>query len=106
MTLSFNIYDVLLISSICFGVHTCTRDDMIFGNARAKFQTFLDKKFGVGISTAICAPLFECVYCQSSFWSIILFWLFGINFIHLPLLILAVCGINTILSVVLKHLEL
>jgi len=92
------------ISLISTGVHMCTRDSFILAKPRAAYQTLFDRIFGVKTSEILSKPITECLICQSSFWSIILFWIFGIKFVYLPFLILSVCGLNTIITAKIKDI--
>jgi len=94
----------VIISLISTGFHIATRDDFVLAVPRAKVQSFMDRIFGKKLSFQLQKPIFECSICMSSFWTIILFWFFGINILYLPLLILAVCTLNTIITMIIKDI--
>ena len=103
--ITFNIQTVLIITLVCGGVNIAASDGFILCAPRRMFQNFLDRTVGVGLSDCICKPLFDCVICQASVWSAALFWMFGVSVYHLPLLMLAVCGMNVVFCAVIKYLD-
>jgi len=113
MELTFNISTIIIISLICTGIYISTQDNFVLGNIRAKTQNMIDRLFGVEKSELICKPLFNCLICESSFWSILL----GLTVLfpeltffqrlaQLPFLILCVAGLNTIITALIKNIEL
>jgi hypothetical protein len=84
----------LNISLIILGVHASTRDGMIFERPRAAIQNVMDRMLGVVWSERLQKPLFSCVVCMASVWSLILSPYFGIAWYNIPAIILTVAGIN------------
>jgi len=96
---------VIIVSLVIFGIHVSTREDMLFGRARAWFQTKMDNAFGVEKSEWLMKPLSECQYCMSSIWVIVLSPFFGLTLIEIPITILAVCGIIHVICLISKTHE-
>lgn len=99
----------LKISLIITAIYSVTREGMIAHPIRTRIKTFLDKKIGQQVSEIITKPLFECLVCMSSFWTLVLMW-FWIDVsiyssVYVLLLILTVSGINSIINHFIKHEE-
>lgn len=54
------------------------------------------------VMLTVCKPVFGCLICMSSVWTII-FWLIDPNFLLVPM-ILIVAGINTVLVAIIKDI--
>lgn len=80
------------------GIFISFKDGMIFSSFRIAIATFLDKVFGLKNSKVIQKPMWDCLACMSSFWTIIITQSFNIE------LILIVCTLNYILSYVLNNI--
>jgi hypothetical protein len=63
----------------------------LFGFVRIKGAQLLAKYFDNVKSIYIQKPIWECLCCMSSFWTIVLTWSFDIR------LLLCVCGCNCII---------
>jgi len=102
------------ISLICVGIYATTWPGMIFCRLarwiEAKILS-LCKLFTKEMTVAhrwvltICKPLFGCLICMSSFWTIFYWIISGSPLsIHIVSLMLTVCGINVIITAVISHL--
>jgi hypothetical protein len=78
---------------------------MVFGRLRAAIHTAMDKVFGVVWSEWMAKPLFACLPCMASFWTLALAPIFDVGIADIPITMLTVCGINTIFSALLKHMK-
>ncbi|MDB5200577.1 MAG: hypothetical protein JWO92_2540 [Chitinophagaceae bacterium] len=87
----------LIISFQIVAVYILFRQGMLLGWLRVAIANRLDKICGLKLSKQIQAPLFECLICMSSVWTIILTFSFDIR------LMLLVCGMNTIISIILDQ---
>lgn len=79
---------VIEISLICTGIHVCFWEGMIFGKYANRMEHWIFK------------PLVTCLSCMASVWTIILTQSIDIK------LILAVCGMNTIIAAFIQFLEI
>ncbi len=106
----------LATSLVITAVYACTRKGMIFYSVANRIEdriTSLCKKTGIKMSLChraamtICKPLFKCPICMSSFYGVtawvILWFIYGYYF-NPVLLVLLVCGINTIISSITSNL--
>lgn len=96
------------ISLICTGIHVCFLDGMVFYRFRLcdivmnAYQniypscTVKQYKLVDSIMTWISKPLYDCLPCMASFWTIVLMQKFDLKSI------LIVCGMNAIISSVLQ----
>ena len=88
------LYTVLII----YGIKQALSEGMILSFIRNWYLSKANEYYTDGKTLQLAAldfttkPLFTCVYCMSSFWSIVFFCFYGLNFIDLPFHILAVCG--------------
>lgn len=73
-------------------IYTIVQQGMLLHPVRASVATQFDNLFGLTISKYVQKPLWSCLPCMSSFWTVILTLSFDIN------LILIVCGINAIID--------
>lgn len=98
---------IILISLICTGIHVCTWDGMIFQRFPKLYNDLVMKMRTyppVGkILVFLRNPLYGCLRCMASIWTIAVWLCAGWN-IDLSLVgaIIAVCGINTIVSSFIK----
>ncbi len=88
---------VVLLSLVITGIHVCFQPGMIFGKVTTISANFLDKTFGRKYSRIIQKPLWDCLTCMSAIWTIVLTGRVDIG------LILAVCGLNYIISNLTDH---
>ena len=101
----------LTISLCCLGVHVTTWRDMILYSptnaAENAIARLFKKVFSMSDSTSLdltlflLKPFYRCLICMSSVWSI-LFWFFW-DF-NLGLMILVVCGLNTVLTSLMSNI--
>jgi len=84
--------NAFIISIQIIAVHLCFKQGEIFGEVRIATANLLDWLFGKSMSIYIQKPMWNCVVCMASIWTIILSWSFDIH------LILLVCGINYFLD--------
>jgi hypothetical protein len=92
------------------GIYMACREGMIFGNLKARLATFFDWIFGLKMSKIVQKPLWDCLICMSSFWTIIMYarvtdysGFYSIDLIDLVEMILVVCGINAIIDKLIEH---
>ena len=84
----------LKISLICLAISVCINwDGMIL---------YWLKRYLERLPVLLKKPLFECLICMSSLWTIVYYIVFGLPFVQLPESILIVCGINTLLSIIIE----
>lgn len=115
MTIQY-LLTALLISLVTTAIHVSTWPDMIFHKPAKDLEALvlsLCKKekakvlYLHRIDIAICKPLFRCLICMSSFWGLIawavLRFVYGYYF-NPVLLILLVCGINTLITSIISNL--
>lgn len=88
----------LNISLIILGIHAAMQDGMILERPRVSIQNAMDKIFGVVWSEWLQKPLFSCVTCMSSVWSIVLSPYFGMSWYDVPVVILTVAGLNFVID--------
>lgn len=100
----------LQISLIITAIYSTTMDGMIFHPIRATIKTILDKVVGQELSEIISKPLFDCLTCMSSFWTLVLMWFYIdistyslYDSVYVLLLMLTVCGINSIINHFVSH---
>jgi hypothetical protein len=79
--------DVIEISLICTGIHVCFWEGMIFGKLGERMQHWIFK------------PVAMCLSCMASVWSILLTMTIDLK------LMLAVCGMNTIIAALIQFFE-
>ncbi|PXV61190.1 hypothetical protein CLV62_12523 [Dysgonomonas alginatilytica] len=101
----------LVISLCCVAIHVTTWKGMILHSTsktldkslRAFFRKFFYMSEGKSwnLTLYLLTPIYRCIICMSSFWTI-MFWFFW-NF-NLGLMILVVCGINTIITAIISNL--
>lgn len=101
----------LIISLCCVAVHVATWKGMILHSASISIEntlTFLFKKVfcmsqfkAMDLTLFVLKPFYRCIICMSSIWTI-LFW-FNWNF-NLGLMILVVCGLNTIITALISNI--
>lgn len=93
------IQQILTVSLICAGLHVASWEGNVFGGVRAFLATWLDRAVGKKWSRYIQKPLWDCLPCMASVWTILFTWSID------PWLILAVCGLNSIIERIIKHPE-
>lgn len=102
----------LTISLCCIAIFATTWPGMIFHRLSIvienKIVSFCNKRlarvmFLHRISMSICKPLFRCPICMSSFWTITAWIISGFSF-NLLLMMLLVCGLNTILTSLIANI--
>lgn len=95
----------IVIGLMCLGINATTWDGMIFCDIANKAQHFIytrltkifKRKSNVKIICyMVCKPLFRCVICMASVWTII-FWIFMRFEFNVILMMLTVCGFNVVL---------
>lgn len=68
------------------------QEGMLLGWLRVEVANYLDERLGAKRSLFVQKPLWECIICMASIWTIIL-----TLSINIPL-IFVVCGINTLID--------
>jgi len=91
------ILTALNISLCILAVYACTREGMILERPRAAVQTFLDRVCGYSLSEWLQKPLFGCLVCMASLWTLVLSPVFSVKLWDIPIMALTVCGINYVL---------
>lgn len=95
---------IVIISLICTGVFVATRRDMILYPFRAMFlieayRTRHSIPKRTNILLLLSYVLFDCLYCESSLWTIICLSVFDYRMlIYAPFMILATCGLNAVFA--------
>ncbi len=107
---------IIVISLVCVGIHVCLWDGMIFGFVATSYDrvaTLIIRKgrkypllFFVGkLLIFLRNPLFGCLSCMGSLWTIIMWFTLSIPIsIKILLVMLAVCGLNTIIKAIIKNI--
>jgi hypothetical protein len=72
-------------------IYVLFQQGSLLGFVRIYFANLLDKHFDKIKSIYIQKPLWDCLCCMSSFWTIVLTWSFDVK------LLLCVCGCNCII---------
>lgn len=101
----------LIISLCCVAVHVTTWKGMILHSISISVENAIalifKKAFSMSedkaldLSLFLMKPFYRCIICMSSIWTI-LFWL-NWNF-NLGLMILVVCGLNTVLTSLISNI--
>lgn len=81
----------IIISLQITAIYILFQQGNLLGNVRIGIANWLDKKFTKQYSILIQKPLFECLCCMSSVWTILITFTIDIG------LMLLVCGINCII---------
>jgi hypothetical protein len=81
----------IIISLQITAIYVLFQQGSLFGGMRIWIANLLDKHFDKIKSIYIQKPLWDCLCCMSSFWTIVLTWSFDIR------LLLCVCGVNCII---------
>jgi len=95
----------------CVAVHVTTWKGMILHSASISVENKISLIFqrafcmsrtkSLELTLFLMKPIYRCMICMSSIWTI-LFWFFW-NF-NLGLMILVVCGINTVLTSLISNI--
>lgn len=101
----------LTISLCCVAIHVSTWQGMILHSVSISVEKVLAKTFNkvlwlsvpkaTELSLYLLKPVFRCMICMSSIWTV-LFWLFW-DF-NLVLIMLCVCGINTLFTALISNI--
>lgn len=88
----------LLVSLFCTGLHIIMNFDEMLLVPVANFLS-------THLAEWICKPLFECLPCMASVWSVVLWlvWKGSLSFTVL-FVMFVVCGMNGIVSSIIKNL--
>ncbi|MDF2381332.1 hypothetical protein JMG10_07640 [Nostoc ellipsosporum NOK] len=86
------INDALTLSLIITAVYEIFQQGMLLGWLRIAVANMLDELFGLKYSRYIQKPLWDCLPCMASIWTILLTASINVE------LILVVCGINVIID--------
>jgi len=91
----------MITSLVCIGIRRTLEPDMIFEKIGTYLENILTKYQTNKAIIFILKPVYSCIYCMSSLYSIILYSIFmnySLNsFYELPIMILAVCGLNGVI---------
>lgn len=91
------IITALILSLQITAVYIVFRQGMLLGWFRIMMANVLDKRFGMLRSRYIQKPLWDCLPCMASVWTIILMWKIDVR------MILLVCGMNVIINKFLDY---
>lgn len=103
---------IVFTSLVCTGIFVCTWQGMIFYNLtiyydRIKYQLIKSKRFYIlgEFLNLFRNTLFGCMYCMSSFWSIVIYLtdIYPIKLFMLPFAAWGVCGCNAIVFAVIRY---
>lgn len=83
---------IVIVSLIITGLHIAFAAGNFLSPVRVFVANYLDKGFGQKVSKYIQKPLWDCLPCMGSVWTLIITWHFDLW------LIAAVCGLNTIIG--------
>jgi hypothetical protein len=83
---------VVILSLMITAVYTLFQEGNLLSPVRIWGANILDRSFGLKWSRYIQKPLWDCLPCMASVWGILLSWSFDVR------LLLAVCGVNVIVS--------
>ena len=99
---------IAVFSLIITGIYTSFQEGNIFSFIRVFYANIFDKAFGRKASRYIQKPLWDCLPCMGSIWTILLSWIVTENVTWRidVLLILAVCGLNLIIDRIIDRLEI
>lgn len=78
-------------------IYIVFQQGMFLGWLRIAMANVFDKLLGKKRSRYFQKPLFDCLPCMASVWTIILMWHFDVR------MILAVCGLNIIIDKFLDY---
>ncbi len=95
--------NAVIISLQITAVYVTFMDGNVLAWLRIGAANILDKIFGSRASRYIQKPLWDCLPCMSSVWTIVLAWPF--NWLQDWRLVLAVCGITFILDRIIEYLD-
>ena len=100
----------LKISLITIALYKCFQEQMIFYKIGLFIENSFNKLFGSGLSEWLRKPLYMCVLCMSSFWTLALspYFIYIKNqliWADVPETIFIVCGINTFFYYFMKNFE-
>lgn len=90
---------IVILSLIITGIHIVFQQGNVLSPVRVLVANFLDKKLDKKWSCYVQKPLWCCLPCMSSVWTIVLTWHFDV------FLICAVCGLNVIISRIIEQEE-
>lgn len=89
----------IIISLVCVGIYVTTWEGMIFYKLANRIKSVLEKRK----LSMLHKPLFGCLTCMSSFWTLVAWFIDDCNF-HLLWVMLCVAGINTIHTAIINDL--
>jgi G:T-mismatch repair DNA endonuclease (very short patch repair protein) len=88
---------VICLALIITAIHVCFWQGNILGFARIWTANQLDKYLGIKWSRYVQKPLWDCLPCMSSVWTIVIAWEVDV------LMILAVCGAMIFIDQIIVH---
>lgn len=94
------ISQAVILSLMITGIFIAMSPGNLFYPVRVFVANTLDRIVGKKNSKYVQKPLFSCLPCMASAWGILLSWSFDIR------LLLAVCGLNVIISRIVERDEL
>lgn len=81
---------VVILSFMITGIYTAFQQGNVLGWLRIFLANQMDKAIGIKWSRYVQKPLWDCLPCMASLWTIVLTWSVD------PLLVIAVCGLNAL----------
>jgi hypothetical protein len=93
----------LILSLQITAIYVCFQEGMLLGWLRIFLANWLDKYLGSKISRYVQKPIWDCLPCMASVWTLLL----ALRYIREPdiimALILIVCGINVLIDKILDY---
>jgi hypothetical protein len=78
---------------------------MIFHRVCAWVATKMDRLFGVERSHWMQIPMWGCLTCMASLWTLALSPVFSVGLVDIPITMLIVCGINALINKIMYRYE-
>lgn len=90
---------IIILSLIITGIHVVFQQGNMLSSVRVLVANWLDNTIGKKWSCYVQKPLWCCIPCMASVWTIVLTWDVDV------FLICAVCGLNLIISRIIEQEE-
>jgi hypothetical protein len=93
----------LILSLQITAIYVCFQEGMLLGWLRIIWANWLDKYLGSKISRYVQKPIWDCLPCMASVWTLLLVLRYTHDPITILQLILIVCGINVLIDKTLDY---
>jgi hypothetical protein len=94
----------IYVSFCIIAIYQTFQPGMIFHNVCKFIHKITNKWLGEKKAEWIRKPICGCIVCMSSVWTVLLSPFFGILLFQIPMIILIVCGMNTVyVKLVVNH---